>query len=1008
MTRLSHLVIKSLYDTLKYCHNNPGLSACQEVSRLFQLWRSFHATFVNVSQAGWNALMKMAHGLNLYVSQKDDDRWLFLFAVETYLNLLIRSMALAKLGKATQSLSALAQHISSMKKVFGGSVFEWVFALTQQQYAQSVNNAQPVSKMLDSLNLMLRVLYSLDLSGVTFDMFREVYQNILPGELRKSLGEFYTSDRLIEEALDAAGLDSKVIRELYNKWRRGERDTKIVDPACGSGSFLVAVVRRIFRAWSGERAPGDVAKFVEDNVIGIDINPFAVEMSKLNLIIAISEEMLKIGRAYVPEELQVYWADSLAKCNNSDGLYLKTLKIDVPALQLTINVPFCERIDPLEVLDDVEERTREGKGFEDVTQRIADSCGAPLEVVRNELKKLYDALRRIYESGNGRVIEAVRSTTAVCGLVGKCNYVIGNPPWVRIHEIGEGVRNYLKRTYRWLASGSGFDPGFKRTKVPFREQFDYSVAFVERGLELLRDGGVLSYVITSKIARATYAGGMREELVTKYTILRLIDYSLYPVPLFLDAVNYPLIIAVRKEPPQPGHTVSITVHNTGGRQQSFALGQSELSLYAGTRFPNRERSPWVLAPPEVVGTLKKILNNSDRLGDLYQVMMGVKTSLNEGYIGRLVGVDCNRRAARLELEGGTTVEVEEWLVHPLVRGEGIDAFGYSSNEYIIFPHDPSTLDPLWDQDQRRALGAMGLLQNTEVDARGNTVIYRVRRPQCNNFVQSVAGALTSAGFSVRQRQPCAVKACLEIANHNVVLGVNIDYSQTSGGCVAEFYIDGLRIPNASLATGHFQRLFPKLVRRDDYKQNLPPWAVFRASPDKFRDYRIAWRELSHHIRAAHLSVRVSTNICDAKDRLLIPIQTVYFITERDTLKALGLLIYLNSELVRSLVKLWTWTARGGYYRHTSYSMGMLPLPRNIAHVPSGLVNPSAGGAGDLNDVARKIAEGRREEVKRKLCEALGISAKEHDRLVEYGRWLNEIEKPPEIEVAADEEEGGEE
>jgi hypothetical protein len=62
---------------------------------------------------------------------------------------------------------------------------------------------------------------------------------------------------------------------------------------------------------------------------------------------------------------------------------------------------------------------------------------------------------------------------------------------------------------------------------------------------------------------------MREDLVRKYTLLKLIDYSLYPVQLFKDAVNYPLILSVKKAPPQKGHRVSVTVYNTLGESQSF-------------------------------------------------------------------------------------------------------------------------------------------------------------------------------------------------------------------------------------------------------------------------------------------------------------------------------------------------------------------------------------------------------------------------------------------------------
>ncbi|MEM4854754.1 MAG: hypothetical protein QXJ64_04795 [Thermosphaera sp.] len=59
--------------------------------------------------------------------------------------------------------------------------------------------------------------------------------------------------------------------------------------------------------------PG-IAGFVEETLVGVDINPFAVEMAKLNLILAISDKMLSTCRAsYVPSNIRTYWADSLAR-----------------------------------------------------------------------------------------------------------------------------------------------------------------------------------------------------------------------------------------------------------------------------------------------------------------------------------------------------------------------------------------------------------------------------------------------------------------------------------------------------------------------------------------------------------------------------------------------------------------------------------------------------------------------------------------------------------------------
>ena len=60
-------------------------------------------------------------------------------------------------------------------------------------------------------------------------------------------------------------------------------------------------------------------------------------------------------------------------------------------------------------------------------------------------------------------------------------------------------------------------------------------------------------------------------------------------------------------------------------------------------------------------------------------------------------------------------------------------------------------------------------------------------------------------------------------------------------------------------------------------------------------------------------------------RLLIPLQTVYFIV-CDSIRSIQLMLYFNSPLARSFMKLVCWKAQGGFFRHISASMGHLPIP----------------------------------------------------------------------------------
>jgi SAM-dependent methyltransferase len=1024
--KLSHYVIASLYRTLSWYYSNRGAPLSPHVLKLFDLWKNLHASFFNISHEGWQAIEELIREveenieLGNTVGGRDERRWLFLYALETYLNIIVRAITLSKLGVAARDASSFIKNIESMRKIFEPNVFEW--------FIEALNDLSLPKELREGLNsainTVIDVMYNLDLLYLTTDMFREVYQSILPPEVRKSLGEFYTSDEVVNEVLDSAGLNADTIRELYDRWRSGAGDTLILDPACGSGSFLVNIVKRIFNSLEG-RPLGDIIRFIESNVVGIDINPFAVEMAKLNLIIAIAGEMIKRGGVYIPFELRVYWADSLSRPRREQSVYkYNTLTIKIPALQKivgedSISIPFCTGVEPVMILDEAVKYVTSGKSFADFIQgaieELEKGCGSlqKKNIVVSGLEKMYNTLKAIYDSGNSRVINLLRNIIAVQALVGKCSYVVGNPPWVRIHNLDKNVLNYLRENYEWVKKKGGkgqseesiaFNPKFKKTKIPFAEQIDYSVVFVERGLEFLKEGGVLSYVITSKVAKATYAGKMREDLVRKYTLLKLIDYSLYPVQLFKDVVNYPLILSVKKAPPQKGHRVSVMVYNTGGESKSFEIVQEDLPLYSCTSYPNKDRSPWVLAPPKVISTLEKLVSNNPRLGDLYEVMRGVMTSLNEGYIGSIISCDPDRRLVRLRLENDAIVEVEEHLVNPVIRGEDIDAFSFKWNEYIVFPHNISTLEPLWDEDQRKVLSLLGLLsQSVKIRASGGLLEYEVEYKMnssdtnaCAKVIGNLIQKLVNNNYRVNQVTPCAVDKCLEILDNkgSSVLKINISIETSEDKCVATYTVLGLRIPNAPKASQHFIGLLEKLVKRDDYRANLPPWVVFRVLKSKFEEYRVAWQEISRDVEATHLPVTFNIDICGAtKQKLLIPIQKVYFIVEKDPLKALKLLIYLNSDLARNLVKLWAWTTRGGYYEHTSYNMGMLPIPRALVegdlwrHVDKLAKDRINAGNADLNGLAKSIPF--TEEMEKELAEVLGITWEEYKAIVEYGKWLNE-------------------
>jgi len=1005
-SRISRVIIQTLYNVIVWYNGNRGAGKAGIVLNYYNMWRDLHALTVNISDEGWNAIRALANNMGITLANRDNE-WMFLFAIESYLHLFMRALALSKLGRLQPNVKSFMNQIYSQRNIFEPSLFEWIFDAC-------TDPSLPMNNMLvQNINIMLQVLYNLNTTALTTDIFRDLYQNILPVEIRRSLGEFYTKEDVVDEVLDAAGLNDDAIIDLYNRWKKakenGSRIPIVLDPACGSGSFLLRVIDRAFKALG---CRPDIASFLEDVIVGIDINPFAVEMARLNLVLKLVDLMYTTCKAtYTPTNIRIYWGDSLAKTNSTmDVLRQPKIIVRAPTLarilgKESIDIPVLQGIDAIKLVDMAYDYIKSGKTLQEFVNNINKI--SPNAINRyNDLETFYNDIRKIHQAGNEKLIELLKSTIAISSLIGSCDYVIGNPPWVRIHRVARHTMDFLRNNYKYFGPNSAYNPRFKETRTPFKEQHDYSIAFVERGLEFLREGGILSYVITSKIAKAMYAGALREDLVTNYKILEIRDYSLYPVPLFQDAVNYPLIISIKKEKPDENHKVRITVANTIGNKKNFDVPQNELPLDE-----NNYKSPWLLAPQNVINAYRKIASKTPRLGDVYRIIRGVETDANSIFIGKITYIDCNNGVALVEFRSGISQYIELQLLHPLVKGEGIDPFSFTYEEYIVFTHDTNTFEPLWDPDQMRVLQILGLLsQNIEVSNAGGAVMYRVSVQNTQDVFNRYINALKTLqkiGYNVRTVTPCAVRGCYEILRNDAkVLDVRLDIQ----GDIVMVYVEGLKIPNAPKATQHFLRNLDRLLGRNNYRANLPPWAIFAVSKDKFRNYRIAWQEIAKHFEVCILPVKISVNECgNIRVKTVIPNQKVYFIVEPNRDKAVKLLLYLNSDFARTLLKLWTWSARGGYYEHISGAVGHIPLPLQLlqCNVWSWLENYIRDVKDEeLNKTLERIFNENRDRLMKELMQVLDISEEEYKTIVEWGIWLNE--QGPLGEIPSLEEEESEE
>lgn len=124
------------------------------------------------------------------------------------------------------------------------------------------------------------------------DLLKMLYQALFPQQIRHGLGEYYTPDWLAEHVLDQAGY-------------RGDPTARLLDPACGSGTFLVAAIQRI-RARIEQSAAGrarrksELCRQIIRNVVGFDVHPLAVLSARANYLFALGELAGYLDGAEIP------------------------------------------------------------------------------------------------------------------------------------------------------------------------------------------------------------------------------------------------------------------------------------------------------------------------------------------------------------------------------------------------------------------------------------------------------------------------------------------------------------------------------------------------------------------------------------------------------------------------------------------------------------------------------------------------------------------------------------
>jgi len=433
-----------------------------------------------------------------------------LFAVHTYYALFMKLLAaeivaffhklptpLQKMMQATTSNKLRAE----MEDLEAGSIFRHLnitnflegdlFAWYTSVWTESIEKL--VREMVTRLDDYNPGTLSENPTG-SRDLLKKLYQQLFPKSVRHDLGEYYTPDWLAEHVLNELGYV-------------GDPDKRLLDPACGSGTFLVMAINNI-RKWYDENRESckfnesELGRKILANVIGFDLNPLAVMAARTNYLIAIRDLISHLEKVEIP----VYLCDSIMTPSEYGGLFAGGLgkARELKTAPTTFIIPTeitTNRDDVAKYAEQLEFCVRNGYSPEEFIQRCQDEGLSISE--RTLHSELYLELVKLDKANKNGVWARIIKNAFAPIFIKPVDYVAGNPPWVRW--------SYLPPEYRQASWNLWKDYGLFQAKGHEAKvnagELDLSMLFTYATLDrYLKQGGSLGFVITSEVWQSKVAG----------------------------------------------------------------------------------------------------------------------------------------------------------------------------------------------------------------------------------------------------------------------------------------------------------------------------------------------------------------------------------------------------------------------------------------------------------------------------------------------------------------------
>lgn len=358
------------------------------------------------------------------------------------------------------------------------------------------------------------------------------------------------------------------------------RDIKIVDPAVGSGHFLVDAIVTLEKIYHALREKGILGwgnyqikeHIVANSLFGVDIFEEAVEICKLRLFLVLAETFrTKEDVQPLPNiDFNIRCGNSLIGFASTSELVQNFFSKDEAVKTILGHMDFLEKnfpeiaerarsilgrpvIAPMDLfklrndlvsryrtLHDRELQPKTRKVLVEITEAINKELNAQYYGMVKESFQSDNNLRNLSENGRYQKFLDLKPFHWLLEYSevfqeGGFDIVIGNPPYISNKNLKHNEKILYNRLYCT------------------HKQYDIYVLFIERGMEILKEGGEFSYIVSNKFLITEYGRPLRNLLLKEWNTKTVIDVS--NIKVFREAATYPVIIHINKKRPSEKITI---------------------------------------------------------------------------------------------------------------------------------------------------------------------------------------------------------------------------------------------------------------------------------------------------------------------------------------------------------------------------------------------------------------------------------------------------------------------